>query len=63
MDEATRRMVLAAVKFADWAAGEGITPPPGDGVEAPDDFLFAWASSYADFHGEYANEFAQRMER
>lgn len=35
-------MLVKSVIFADWAAGEGITPVESEGVEAPEDFLFTY---------------------
>ena len=61
--EATREMIFAAVKFAEWAAGEGISPAREEGVEAPEDFLFEWASYYDDFSGDYWIEFVKRWSK
>jgi hypothetical protein len=38
-------MVYEAVRFALWAAGQGICPAPGEDAVAPEDFLFEYAKA------------------
>lgn len=43
MDEAWRRMIVECVRFAVWAAGEGLTPAASEPAEGPEDFLFEFS--------------------
>lgn len=38
-------MVYEAVRFALWAAGEGICPIAGENAVAPEDFLFEYSKA------------------
>lgn len=46
--EAERRLVHSALKFAVWAAGEGIAPAEGEPARAPEDFLMEYAEATGD---------------
>lgn len=41
-------LVRRAIRFSDWAAGEGICPTAGSSLENPDEFLFAYSQATGD---------------
>ncbi|MDE5451294.1 hypothetical protein GWE18_00185 [Bradyrhizobium sp. CSA112] len=43
--EATLSFIYEALRFALWAAGEGICPAPGELATAPEDFLFEYTNA------------------
>lgn len=46
-------MIYQSVRFANWAAGQGICPVEGEPAEAPDEFLMAFsdATGFEDWEG------------
>ena len=45
---AERALIRNAIRFANWAAGEGLCPADDQGVPAPEDFLFAYSTATGD---------------
>lgn len=41
--QAMLEMVYEAMRFALWAAGEGICPAPGEPAKSPEDFLYEYS--------------------
>ena len=64
-------LVFQSVRFADWAAGEGICPLASEGVEEPADFLFAYSRASGDEEWEtmadrissYVSDLESRLEK
>lgn len=54
LDERTARetLVYEALRFANWAAGEGICPVEGEPSTAPEDFLMAYTNATDDVDWE-----------
>lgn len=42
---ATETLIYEAVRFAVWAAGEGIYPADGENAQAPEEFLFQYSEA------------------
>ena len=42
-DEDLKEMLVQAVHFSFWAAGQGITPIAGEDAESPEDFLLRYS--------------------
>lgn len=43
MGDAERTLIHEALRFAVWAAGEGIAPAKGEDARGPEDFLFDYS--------------------
>lgn len=43
MTEHEIALIYEALRFAIWAAGEGLCPAPGELATAPEDFLFEYS--------------------
>lgn len=41
-------LIRNAIRFANWAAGEGLCPADDQGVLGPEDFLFAYSIATGD---------------
>jgi len=41
-------LIYESVRFANWAAGEGISPSTGENATAPEDFLFEFCRDEMD---------------
>lgn len=48
MNSAEAKLLYDALRFAVWAAGEGIEPVKGEDAEAPEDFLMAYSEKLGD---------------
>lgn len=46
--DAAKALIREALRFADWAAGEGIAPADGQPATAPDEFLAAYSDATGD---------------
>jgi hypothetical protein len=42
------KLIYEAVKFANWAAGQGISPVDGEDASAPDEFLMRYSDETGD---------------
>lgn len=43
-----QKLIYEAVKFSNWAAGEGLCPAEGEDARAPDEFLLEYADATGD---------------
>ena len=43
-----QRVVFEAIKFANWAAGQGVTPIDGEDASPPEEFLMAYSETTGD---------------
>lgn len=48
MTDAERTLIHEALRFAVWAAGEGIAPADGEPASAPEDFLMDYSNATGD---------------
>jgi hypothetical protein len=45
MDDDWRKMIVEAVRFAVWGAGEGLCPLEGEPADSPEEFLFRFSQA------------------
>ena len=48
MQDAEAKMIYEALRFASWAAGEGLAPIDGEDAQAPEDFLYVYSCKTGD---------------